>query len=194
MTAKIETAKGAVTFDVALTRYKSNVKLAMQYARLCSEMAIDHFAKTGDITYCQRFFDAMPANYERRNAFVKWLVAHSPAKLEKGKFSKDKSESASPFDVAKAKAKPFWEFSPETPLTNFSAADLIKGVVLLVKRFEGQHAADEQATQLLNRVKEFSATLGAPSNVVQASDSLDQKIEAQVKADLADKRPIAKVA
>ena len=62
MTAKL-------TFDQALTEYTRSTKESMEYALLCSHMALDHFAEHGDTVYFQRFHDAINKNYGRQSAF-----------------------------------------------------------------------------------------------------------------------------
>lgn len=161
-----DTNKTPLTFDTALKRFKSTTTSSMKYARICAEMALRHFSETGDTQYCQRFMDAMPKNYTRRAAFIKWLVAHSPAELVNGKIVKDKSDTANDFDMAGACDNPFWDFAPEKLILNYSAKDVIEAVERTLKRFENRkkyHPASDAASETVARLKATLATV-QPAN------------------------------
>ena len=119
-------AKKVMTFDTRLATFVKSTKTSMAAALDCSIMAIEHFKAHGDLTYAQRFLDAMPKNYIRRAAFLKWLVAHAPITMESGKLIKDKSETAIEFNIEGAKKQPFWEFAPEVDAVLVSFDDAMK--------------------------------------------------------------------
>lgn len=142
-------------FENALATFIASTKSSQESARVCSEMALAHFAEHGNTIWLQRFHDAMPKNYTRRAAFLKWAAAFSPLAMVKGKLVKDTSEHAAEFNVEGAAKKPFWEFAPETEITEFSAEDIVAAMENLVKRFQGKkfHAHDARATAMLARVE-----------------------------------------
>jgi hypothetical protein len=161
--------KPALTFDVALKRYTQYSKLTMHYARVCADMAIDQFEQHGNLVQAQRLHDAIPANYGRRAAFVKWLCDFSPAAYKAGKFTKDKSDNAKPFQVVEAKAIAYWEHTPDnTQVTEFKADELIKALNAVINKFGGEKSRpkDDIALRTLQNAKRVVASLMVPSNVV----------------------------
>lgn len=173
----------ASQFDKALHGFVRSTKDSMKYARLCAEMGIAHFAEHGNTIWLQRFMDAMPANYTRRQAYLRWLVAFAPIAMVKNKLVKDTSENASALDVPGAVKKPFWEFAPEAPMVDFSADDLKAALVNLVKRYSGKRytAADADATQLLAKIEGVVVSItGEP--IPHANDATDEAPAATVAA------------
>jgi hypothetical protein len=68
MSAKTKTSTTAqhakvYTFDQALRAFAKSVNGTMRFARMCSELALKHYAQHGDYRLLQRFLDAMPANF-----------------------------------------------------------------------------------------------------------------------------------
>lgn len=144
------------TFTKHLASFAKSLGTTMTQARKLAEASLHQFAAHGDLSYAQQFFDAMSKNFMRRDAFIKWLVAHSPAKLEAGKWVKDKGPKANAFDVAKACEKPFWTYAPASEISTFSADDLMGAVVRLIHKYENENKmkpANEKATAALNRLK-----------------------------------------
>ena len=101
------------TFNDALLAFRKSNALSRAWARYCAEHSLMHFSQHGDVTYIQRFHDALTRNWNRRNAYVSWLVEFSPIAYDNGKFSKDKRENAKPFNLTGALKEPFWDFKPE---------------------------------------------------------------------------------
>lgn len=150
------TARKPVDFDTALGRFIKATKDSMTYARQCAELAIKHYQEHGDLSQCQKFLDAMPKNYTRRVAFLQWLAAHAPVTIADGKLLKDRSENALDFNLDGAMAKPFWDFAPEKPIVNFTAADLADAVRKLIARYENadkMRPADDDAAQEIVAIK-----------------------------------------
>lgn len=152
---KTSADNSASNFDKALAKFVSATKDSMTNARLCAEMAIAHFAEHGNTIWLQRFFDAMPQNWTRKQAFLKWAVAHSPLAMVNKKFIKDTSETAMPFNIEDAVKKPFWDFAPEMEPISYSADDLKAALVNLVKRYQGKRylPTDQDAMQELARIE-----------------------------------------
>lgn len=155
--------KAALTFDNALKGFVRTIKANMKFAEACAMLALEHFAEHGDTVYAQRFLDAMPKNYSRRQAYFSWLTAFSPIIMVGQKLVKDTSEHASRLDLDGARAITFWNFAPEAEIKDFSAEDLDNSLVSLVKRFmneERQRPLDDAAKarllQLEGLVKGFT--------------------------------------
>ena len=148
-------------FDDTLAKFVRSTKDSMEAAWECAKMAITTFEEHGDLGQAQRFLEAMPKNYVRRAAFLKWLAAFSPVTMEKNKLIKDKAENATAFDLKAAFVKPFWDYAPDKEDVNWGTEDLKAQLKKLVARYEGEHyqANDNQAEEALGKVKNFVANL-----------------------------------
>lgn len=144
-----------LSFDDALTSFRNATASSMEYARLCANMAYEHFRDTGDVVYAERFvteIDNSAKNYIRKTAFLKWLAAHAPVRVEKGRLFKDKSENATPWND-KALEISFWDFAPEKEAVIFGPEELLKALTRTISRFRDEKhvAKDENALDMLNR-------------------------------------------
>ena len=152
-------------FSANLDTFKRLTVDGMASARLCAEMALTHFAKTGDVVYLQNMLDVIEKegkNYVRKAAFLSWAIAFSPLTSEKGKLRKDKSKDANPFNLLKAEEKPFWEFAPEKEAVAFGYNDVVVKLKAVIKSYKDEkkfHAASEKATELVSTVEKFVAGL-----------------------------------
>lgn len=137
----------------------------MASARVCAELALTHFAKTGDVVYLQNMLDVIEKegkNYVRKAAFLSWAIAFSPLTSEKGKLRKDKSKEANPFNLLGAEEKPFWEFAPEKEAVVFGYNDVVVKLKAVVKSFEDEKrfkAGSAKALEAVAATKEFVAKL-----------------------------------
>lgn len=149
------------TFDETLAVFVSATAKSMEAALLCSHLAIQYFAEFGDLGQAQRFLDAMPKNYVRRAAFLKWLAAHAPVTMEKGKLIKDHSENAADWNVDVALIKPFWDFAPDKEDIQWGKDDLVSQLNKLIKRYSADRyvANDDVAAQSLGKLEKFAANL-----------------------------------
>lgn len=162
-------AKEKLSFDVALKRFKSATQNSMKYALTCSIMSLEHFAEHGDLSKCQAFLDAMPANYVRKAAYLKWLTAHAPVTIEKGTLKKDTSEKAlKAVDLDGARSISFWEFAPDPELVVFQTGDVVQAVLGVIKRFENSERykpGDETAARAVQTLKNAVANVAPKGNV-----------------------------
>lgn len=133
-------------FDDLLAQFVKTKHSAQDYALTLSEMAIDQYAGHGDLSYCQRFHDAMPRNFARRVAFLRWLDAFSPIVVEGGIIKKDRSENATEFNLEGAKAKPFWQFAPDTEQITFTVNDIVTQLKQVVRRNGNDNHKPEDET------------------------------------------------
>ena len=133
-----------VSFDQALKDFVGSTSKSMLSARLATELAIVHYYNTGDLSYCQRFLDAIPKNYVRRTAYLSWLATYSPIIVAKDRLYKDKRDEAAlsfgstadhPMTVGHVEAalsKSFWDHKPEPEIIDFEEGaiigQLLKGV------------------------------------------------------------------
>lgn len=165
-------------FDKARTAFRRNVETGKKLAVTLANAAIEHFRSCGDTSYIADFHaDLIGAgkNFVRAGAYLKWLVAHAPVKLEANKFVKDQDRSAelgwgdgsteaAKALVAKSSEKAFFDFAPEATISNFSAADVIDAVEKIVSRFQNSKKAkakDATASAKVTALSDFVATLKA---------------------------------
>ena len=125
-----------LTFAQCLKLFSEATANSMKYAEICAMMALRHFADHGNLTYCQQFMDAMPKNYIRKTAFLKWLANFAPITMEKDKLLKDTSENAVAFDLDGAEKTRFWEFAPDMEAIAFGPNDVINAIKAVIKKFE----------------------------------------------------------
>lgn len=148
-------------FEARLRTFVNSTKTAMKAALDCANMSIAHFEEHGDLSYAQKFFDAMPKNYVRRMAFVQWLAAFSPVTMEKGKFIKDKHEDAVEFNVKIAHSQSFWDYAPDPEEIHWGKADLVAQVKSLITRYKGDRyvANDDQSEEALGKLENLVVNL-----------------------------------
>jgi|TARA_Y100000310_G_scaffold308084_1_gene350834 hypothetical protein len=145
-------------FEKALATFIRSTKTSMSSAHACACYAIENFAKGNNPVLAQRFLDAMPKNYIRRAAFVKWLAAHSPVTIVDKKLAYVK-DSKVKFDVKGAKSKKFWEYAPDMEDVIFTDEGLKADLVKLVKRYERDNYVPEN-DNAKNLLAEVKATVG----------------------------------
>lgn len=145
--------------------------------------SIRHYAKCGDLSFVQDIYNDMRSdgkNVVRAGAFLTWLVAHVPAKLEANKFVKDHdlatklnwgADVADGINetrlalLAKAEEKSFFDFAPEQVAENFKADTVIVALEKAVKKFESSKhfkAENPEASSMLARAKKLIGTLRQP--------------------------------
>lgn len=135
--------KTETRFAGLLQVFTTAIVSAMSTSTELAIMGLEHFAadskgNSGDLSYCQRFLDAMPKNYTRVAAYITWLKAHAPVTVEGNvkdgyRLKKDKSDNAVALNIKAAKEKPYWEFSPAKEGVNFGVEDVMKALMRVVK-------------------------------------------------------------
>lgn len=146
-----------ITFETALKRFKNANKTAMTYARMCAEMGLAHFYKSGDLVYCQQFLDAMEQNWNRRVAYLRWLVDFAPIVMEDNILKKDKRPEAMKMTdetLAEAKAVAFWEYLPEVAPTSFGIDTIDARIRSVLKSFSSDRmkAKDPETEKYLEEL------------------------------------------
>lgn len=150
------------TFEKALSLYKRASDNSQKLARQCAQMALRLFLEHGNITQCQQFLDAIPANFQRRAAYVKWLMAFAPVSYEKGQLSVDKSEGSKEANLDGALAVDWWDFAPDKEVIHFAKGDVIVQLERVVKRYtksDNYKAKDEEAIAIVKKAGDFVAML-----------------------------------
>jgi hypothetical protein len=134
------------------TQFEKHVKAflaatlsSMEHAKHAAEISLAYFEKEGDLSLAQTWLDTISvpklSNYIRRAAYVKWLCAFSPAMVdqETGRFKKDKSPEANPFDLEKAAEKPFWDYAPNPENIQFGSPQVITALTKALAKFGGKN-------------------------------------------------------
>ena len=133
----------------------------METARELANITISQFEEHGDLSYAQSFYDAMPKNYVRRAAFIKWMADHSPIVVSNDLFSKDKSDEAVGFRVDLAHKTSFWEYAPDPEQVHFGSNDVVVALKRTIAKFgkERYTAASDKAAIAVNHAKVMIETL-----------------------------------
>ena len=116
---------------------------------------IAHAAQHGDFTSMQRLYEALPRSV-RKQSFVKWVVDHTPLNFDEklAKFLKTKSKTRT-YDVEKANATPFWDYTVEVAKT--LDVDKLLQFSALVEQAESRVAkAIENGAEVKGDVKAFN--------------------------------------
>ncbi len=145
-------------FTGLLEVFVKSTKQSMDAALQLSHMAIQHFKVHGNLSYAQDFLNAMSRNYNRLSAFIDWMQEFSPVSVEGSiktgyTLTKDKGPNAKPYNLEKALATPYWEFSPPKEEINFGFDDVMKAMKSAIAKFrkERYHAASEMAVMALQK-------------------------------------------
>jgi hypothetical protein len=158
-----------LTFKQALLNYTKATTDSMRWAKQCADMAILHFEEHGDLCYAQAFYDAIPNNYGRGVAFLKWMAEFSPMQVtsqgKKRVLSKDtvraEKEGDDAFNTEKALETPYWDFAPDKEQYVYEEADVIKLMDRVVKRLENTEKSapkDEAATRRVEMARKWVDT------------------------------------
>ena len=155
------TIKDEGGFATNLDKFKKAASQTMKLALALANYSIVTFEKHGDLGAAQRFLDAMPKNFIRRAAYLKWLAAHSPLTMEQGQLKKDKSEDATAFDVEGALQVSFWDFAPDQEDIVFEGPTLVAELNRVIKKYKGDKYApkDDAAKDILAKAERLVGTI-----------------------------------
>lgn len=171
---KTDKAGWEKAWNKTITGFKNSVVAAKKYTRQMAEMSLIHFEAYGDVVYIQAAFDNMDShgkNYVRKQAYKAWAEHFTPLKMENGRFSKDKSDKAVPFNLKGALAVDFWEFAPEQELKTFDAQEVSKlllAVIGKLRNAEKWSAKDDGALNALNEADKAIRSVFTPKLVEKA--------------------------
>lgn len=148
-------------FEALISSFKKSTAQSMADARELANLVIKQFEEHGDLSYAQTFLEAMPKNYIRRAAFLRWMSDHSPIKMDGDKLVKDKAPDAVEFRVAVAIATPFWDYAPDPEDVNFGSQEVIKAMKATISRFnkERMHPASARAVETVRLASEMVSKL-----------------------------------
>lgn len=132
------------TYKSKLNDLKNHFGNVMALARELSEVSLRIFEQDGNLNYITDLTNAIPTNFGRQTALIKWFKDHSPSVVNFDKNSntyswkKDKAENANAFDVEKACQTPFWDYAPDTSVKLFASSDIDKRLLGVIKSFKDE--------------------------------------------------------
>lgn len=136
-----------LTFEGHLKAFTRSIKASVVHALACATLSLQHFHDHGDTSKCMAFYNAMPDNFVRKTAYVKWLMAHAPIIWDGKQLVKDKTDDAVKFNLEAALAKPFWEFAPDQELKELSNEDAYKRLMAAIKYFRSDKVKIDEPTK-----------------------------------------------
>lgn len=104
-----------------------------------SNYAISHFYEHGNTALLQKFLTALETtgkNYVRKAAYLSWLKAFAPVKMEAGKLVKDKDKEFDPELLKKALEQKFFDFAPEKENVFFEAEGVVVPLTRAIANFD----------------------------------------------------------
>lgn len=171
-------------FETRLASFSKAIKTSQNAARDCAEQALLQFHKHGSLAFAEKFYAAMPKNFVRRAAFLKWMKDHSPFTVVEGTMKKDKSNDAAEWDIEGALSAPFWDYAPDPEQVYFGSDDVVVALRRTLKRYqsnENYHAASERAAQTVQTIDNFLDHLPetmTASDEAEAADETSDEAEA----------------
>lgn len=178
--------RGNALFDKHLKSFIKSITTAKDEALACARLSILHFEGCGDVSLCQRFFDAMPKNFVRRAAYLMWLTAYSPLKVShlpegRVKLSKDKSEKAQAFMTEAALKVAFWDFAPDPQDVIVTDEDAFKRFMTAISYFRRKNVTTSDAVKsLVNAVENVVTLYKGKAKVAPTLSSPSQQTEATI--------------
>lgn len=158
------------TFKTKLEELKKALGSSMALARELAEAALSIFEQDGNLNYITDLTNALPANFGRQAALIKWFRDHSPSVVTSDKNSntyswkKNKTEGATPFNVEEACKTAFWDYAPDTSVKLFASSDIDKRLLGVIKSFKDESKnkpmnakAVEHLSELERVIKEHAA-------------------------------------
>jgi hypothetical protein len=165
MTTQLNTVEA---FNKKLASFQKAITTSQNAARMCSNFAILHFEKCGDLGPAQRFYNVLRketnAKFLKRDGYLVWLTTHAPIVLgqtnkageviDKHTFFKDKSNEAVKFNTAVAVKIPYWMFSRDIDeQLAFTEDDIWKAIKSISTKFSAErYVGNDNGQMALNQV------------------------------------------
>ena len=127
------------SFDQMLEAWAKATTSSRDLAVEISNYAISHFYEHGQTALLQKFLTALETtgkNYVRKSAYLLWLKAFAPVKMEGGKLVKDKDKEFDPKLLKKALEQKFFDFAPEKEKVFFDADGVVVPITRAIANFD----------------------------------------------------------
>lgn len=182
-------ANQTTSFEKLLLVFKKTQAKSMEACLEAAKIALQHFHDHGNVSLLQRLHDAMDENFSRRAAFLKWAGENSPLAMENKLFLKDKSANARPFNLEKAFAQPFWEYSPAPKITFFTAEGIVEQIENMLNKYQkaatdttsNSKPASEKVVSIISRLREVVTPLKADAIRADATGAAEKKAASEAK-------------
>ena len=126
-------------FDQMIEVWTKATKQSKELARDIADYALSHAFKHGNITLLNKFLVALETtgkNYVRKSAYLLWLKAYAPVKMEQNVLVVDENKEYDPELLKKALAKPFYDFAPEKQKVFFEADGVVVSITRAINGFD----------------------------------------------------------
>lgn len=161
------------TWSKKLGAFRQATQSAMQLCAALAGAALLHFNEHGDVIYLNELLEAIPENYGRRAAYVKWAADHAPLGMRDGKFIKDKAKAEKlNWDnpdgevkaalLKKAQEKEFWDYVPAPKpviITEGDAVDNIFSLVARIRKVDDTRHPTNKALSVASALEGFAISL-----------------------------------
>ena len=139
-------------------------KTSKELAREIADYALSHFFEHGNITLLNKFLVALETtgkNYVRKSAYLLWLKAFAPVKMEQNILVLDRDQEFDQELLEKALEKPFYDFAPEKQKVFFEAEGVVTPISRVINSFDRDHMIpkDDNASKAVELARGMVAQL-----------------------------------
>ena len=151
-------------FDQMIEAWRKATKTSKELAREIADYALSHAFEHGNITLLNKFLVALETtgkNYVRKSAYLLWLKAYAPVKMEQNILVVDEKKEYDLELLKKALAKPFYDFAPEKQKVFFEAEGVVTPISRVIAGFDRDNMIpkDDNATQAVALARGMVAQL-----------------------------------
>lgn len=151
-------------FDQMLEAWAKATTASRDLAVEIANYAISHLYEHGQIAFLQKFLTALETtgkNYVRKAAYLLWLKAYAPIKMESGVLVVDKSKEFDPELLKKALKVKFFDFAPEKEKIFFEADGVVVPIARAIANFDRDNMIpkDENAVKAVELARQACAVL-----------------------------------
>ena len=139
-------------------------KQSKELARDIADYALSHFFNHGNITLLNKFLVALETtgkNYVRKSAYLLWLKAFAPVKMEQNSLVLDRDKEFDPELLKKALERPFYDFAPEKQKVFFEAEGVVVPISRVINSFDRDNMIpkDDNASKAVELARGMVAQL-----------------------------------
>jgi len=151
-------------FDQMLEAWAKATTASRDLAVEIANYAISHLYEHGQIAFLQKFLVALETtgkNYVRKSAYLLWLKAYAPVKIESSALVVDKSKEFDPELLKKALEKPFFDFAPEKEKIIFEAEGVVVPITRAIANFDRENMIpkDNNAVKAVDLARNMATVL-----------------------------------
>lgn len=187
------------TFDQLIELWAKATTASRDLAVEISNYAISHFYEHGNTALLQKFLTALETtgkNYVRKSAYLLWLKAFAPVKMEAGKLVKDKDKEFDPKLLEKALEQKFFDFAPEKEKVFFEAEGVVVPLTRAIANFDRDNMIpkNDNATKAVEMARNMVSALKRQIALLEPAPVVPGVTGSQIAADEGDESPKKAVA